>query len=407
MFRIFFPPAGLASADKKLLLLLAAAFFLAQYDMSVLSLALPDMQASFNIAEEDLGKVIGAARLGALPAVFLALLSDRIGRRRLLMVTLLGLSITTGATGFARTAEDFIAIQFCARAFATAEEIIALIYVLEMLPALHRGWGVGFLAAMGGLGSGAASLLYALVGYLPGGWRALYVIAGFSILYIVWLRRLLPETELFDRYVERNAKLDFWQPMLEIYRFHKRAMTAIALIAATFMFQLSATINFMSKYLQETHHYAPQQVSLLFIVAGSIALIGTTTAGRISDYIGRRATLAAALLVNCAATLAFYNTSGWLLPLAWIASLFSFFAIEVMINAIGGELFPTSCRSTASSVRAICAMFAAVAGLAIEGTLFNLVGSHAAALSIMCLSTLLAIPVVILILRETSQVELS
>jgi hypothetical protein len=113
------------------------------------------------------------------------------------------------------------------------------------------------------------------------------------------------------------------------------------------------------------------------------------------------------LVVNCAATIAFYNTSGWLLPLAWIASLFSFFAIEVMINAIGGELFPTRCRSTASSVRSICAMFAGVAGLAIEGTLFNELGSHAAALSIMCLSTLLAIPVVLLMLRETSHIELS
>lgn len=407
MFRIFFPPAGLASADKKLLLLLAAAFFLAQYDMSVLSLALPDMQESFNIAEQDLGKVIGAARLGALPAVFLALLSDRIGRRRLLMVTLLGLSITTGATGFARTAEEFVAIQFCARAFATAEEIIALIYVLEMLPALHRGWGVGFLAAMGGLGSGAASLLYALVGYLPGGWRALYIIAGISILYIVWLRRLLPESILFDRFVQRDATHRFWQPALEIYRYHMRAMAAIALIAAAFMFQLSATINFMSKYLQETHHYAPQNVSFLFIVAGAIALLGTTTAGRFSDYIGRRPTLIAALLVNCVATIAFYNTSGWLLPLAWIASLFSFFAIEVMINAIGGELFPTSCRSTASTLRAVCSMLAAVAGLAIEGILFKALGSHAAALSVMCLSTLLAIPVVILMLRETSHTELS
>ncbi len=407
MFRIFFPPAGLASADKKLLLLLAAAFFLAQYDMSVLSLALPDMQASFNIAEQDLGKVIAAARLGALPAVLLALLSDRIGRRRLLMVTLLGLSIATGATGFARTAEEFIAIQFCARMFATAEEIIALIYVLEMLPALHRGWGVGFLAAMGGLGSGAASVLYALVGYLPGGWRALYVIAGLSILYIVWLRRLLPESILFERFVQRDAKHHFWQPVLEILRYHRRSMVAIALIVATFMFQLSATINFMSKYLQETHHYTPQEVSLLFIVAGSIALLGTTTAGRFSDYIGRRPTLIAGLLVNCAATVAFYNTSGWLLPFTWIASLFSFFAIEVMINAIGGELFPTSCRSTASTLRAVCSMFAAVAGLAIEGILFNTLGSHAAALSVMCLSTLLAIPVVILMLRETSHTELS
>ena len=112
MFRIFLPPAELDSSDRKLLLLLAAAFFVAQYDMSVLSLALPDLQASFNIAEQDLGKVLGAARLGALPAIGLALLSDRIGLRSLLMVTLLGLSIATGATGFARTTEEFILFSF-------------------------------------------------------------------------------------------------------------------------------------------------------------------------------------------------------------------------------------------------------------------------------------------------------
>ena len=151
MLRIFLTPAGLAPADKKFLLLLGVAYFVAQYDMTVLSLALPNLQASFDISEQDLGKVLGAARLGALPAIFLALLADQVGRRRLLMVTLVGLSLATGLTGFARTTEEFVAIQFVARAFSTAEEIIAVVYVLEMLPPRHRGWGVGFLAAMGGL----------------------------------------------------------------------------------------------------------------------------------------------------------------------------------------------------------------------------------------------------------------
>ena len=235
MFRLFFPPAGLSSADRNLLLLLGAAFFVGNYDMSVFSLALPNIQASFNIAEAELGGVMAAARMGALPAVVLALMSDRIGRRRLLMVTLLGLSITTGATGFARTAGEFAAIQFCARAFATAEEIIAVIYVLEMLPARHRGWGVGFLAAMGGLGSGFAALLYAMVDYLPGGWRALYVVAALPILYLAWLRRLIPESSMFNRHVASHASSPFWQPFRDIWRHHRREMTAVALIPSQFL----------------------------------------------------------------------------------------------------------------------------------------------------------------------------
>jgi len=407
MFRIFFPPAELSSADLQLLLLMAVAMFIGHYDMSVLSLALPDVQASFGIAEQDIGKVIAAARLGVLPAIILALLADLIGRRRLLITTLLGLSIATGATGFARTAEEFIVLQFFARGFTSAEEIIAVIYVIEMLPARHRGWGVGFLAAMGGLGSGAASLLYALVDFLPGGWRALYIIAAVPILYLAWLRRAIPESALFDRSAQGDALREVWQPFQEIFRHHRRAMTAIALIAATFWFQLTAAINFMSKYLQQTHHFEPQQVSLMFILAGGVAILGNATAGSISDRIGRRPTLVAAVLAYCIAIIAFYNTSGLLLPLAWTAALFSYFAIDVMVNAISGELFPTRCRSTASSLRAVSAMFAAVAGLAIEGVMFTYLGSHAAALSLLCLSSLLAIPVVILLLRETAHTELS
>jgi predicted MFS family arabinose efflux permease len=406
MFRLFFPPAGLSSADKTLLLLLGAAFFVGNYDMSVFSLALPNIQASFSIAEEELGGVMAAARMGALPAVVLALMSDRIGRRRLLMVTLLGLSITTGATGFARTAGEFAAIQFCARAFATAEEIIAVIYVLEMLPARHRGWGVGFLAAMGGLGSGFAAFLYAMVDYLPGGWRALYVVAALPILYLAWLRRLIPESGMFDRHVATHDSSPLWQPFRDIWQHHRREMTAVALIASAFWFQLAATLNFMSKYLQDIRHFEPQEVSLMFIVAGSIAILGNTVAGRISDSIGRRPTLIAMLLLHCLATVIFYNTGGAILALAWIAALFGYFAVEVMVNALSGELFPTGCRSTASTLRAICAMLAAVAGLAAEGLLYSALGSHSAAISILCLSSLCAIPVVLLLLRETSGTEL-
>lgn len=407
MFRIFLPPAGLESADKKLLLLLGVAFFVGQYDMTVLGLALPDIQKSFSISEERLGKVIAIAKMGSIPALFLALLSDRIGRRSMLMFTLLGLSIATGATGFARTAEEFIAMQFLARGFSTAEEIIAVIYVLELLPVMHRGWGVGFLAAMGAIGAGLASLLYGAVEFLPGGWRALYVLAALPILYLAWLRRLMPESAMFNHYVKGDTAHSVWRPFATVWSTHRGQMMAIGLIAAAFWFHLAATMNFMSKYLQEMHAYAPQDISLLYIVAGAVAITGNVTAGRISDRIGRRPTLAVGLMVNCLAVMTFYNSSGLLLPLAWIALLFSFFAVEVMVNTISGELFPTSCRSTASTLRMIFAVLAGVAGLAVEGSLYTMLGSHAAALSVMTLTSLLAVPIVALALRETSGTQLT
>jgi putative MFS transporter len=364
------------------------------------------VQASFGIAEETIGRVVAFARLGAIPAVFLALMADRIGRRRLLVTTLVGLSLFSMATGLATSASQFMLFQASARLFTTLEEILAVVFALEMLPARHRGWGVGFLAAMGGLGSGLASVLYGTVESLPGGWRALYVIGGMAILYVAWLRRKLPESPMFERQ-DTDLRASFFEPLREIFTRHRRALLALVVIAGTFWFQVGAALNFMSKFLQGTHGYSPGQVSLLFVIAGTLAIFGNVLAGRVSDRIGRRPTLAGGMVVNCIAFVAFYNIAGPLVPLAWIAALFSFFVVDVMVNAVSGELFPTSCRSTAATLRTIISLLAGAVGLVLEGSLYTLLGSHGAALSLMTLSSLLGLPAVALWLRETANTTLN
>jgi len=380
-------PADLSPAQRRVLLLLGAAFFIGQYDMTLLTLALPDVQGSFDTPEEKLGQLVAVARLGAIPALALALVADRTGRRRLLVLTLFGLSLSCLATAFAQNAGQFMLFQSSARLFVTLEEILAVTYALEMLPARHRGWGVGFLAAMGALGSGLAAVLYGSVDVLPGGWRALYFGGGLAILYVAWLRRSLPESPMFEARVGPWWGGDYLAPLREIFSRHRSQVTTLLLIAGAFFFQIGATLNFMSKYLQTTHGYSSGQVSVLFVLAGAFAIFGNVVAGRLSDALGRRPVLAGALVVNSLALVAFSNIGGWWLPVAWIAALFSFFAAEVLINAISGELFPTSCRSTAATLRILCSVLAGALGLLVEGYLYTALGSHQAALTLMALSS--------------------
>lgn len=403
---LFFFPKDLSGDDIRLLLLLGAAFVIGHYDLTILTLAVPDVQASFAVAESDLGEMIALIRLGALPAIFLALLADRIGRRQLLLGTLVGMSIFSLATCFAQTPNQFVLFQALVRFFGSLEEMLAVVYALEMLPARHRGWGVGFLAAVGGIGVGIGSVLYAFVDVLPGGWRFMYGFGGVAILFVAWVRKDLPESKMFAEAVHARGD-SLLRPLREIFTQHRRALFALAVVSCAFWFQITASINFMSKYLQDVHDYSTLQVSVLFIIAGVIAVIGNLAAGYVSDIVGRRPTLALGVVVNFVATLVFYNASGIWLPLAWAALLFSFLVVDLISYALAGELFPTTCRSTAVTLRLIFTVLAAAAGLAVEGSLYSTVGSHSSALTLMTFSSLVALPAVFFWLRETANTRLS
>lgn len=402
---LFFFPRDLSSDDIRLLLLLGAAFVIGHYDLTILTLAVPDVQASYQIAEEELGGIIAVIRLGALPAIFLALLADKIGRRKLLLGTLVGMSVFSLATCFAQTPNQFVLFQALVRFFGSLEEMLAVVYALEMLPQRHRGWGVGFLAAVGGIGVGIGSVLYAFVDYLPGGWRFMYGFGGIAILMIAWVRKDLPESKM---YTELGSELrdGFLHPLRVIFSQHRRAIVALAVISWFFWFQLTASVNFMSKYLQEFHNYSTLHVSVLFIIAGVIAVTGNLVAGYVSDIVGRRPTLALGILLNFVATVVFYNSAGLWIPLSWLLLLFSFLVVDLITYTVAGELFPTSCRSTAITLRLIFTVLAAAAGLAVEGSLFAVFGSHSYALTLMTCSSLIALPAVFLLLRETANTRL-
>jgi putative MFS transporter len=406
-FRGFGPPRSLPPAQLRLLVLLGTAFTLNSYDFGILGLALPQIQAELGVAEAEAGRLAAVARLGVLPALGLALLADWRGRRRLLVLTVVGFSVCTLLTAFARTPLEFMLLQLLARTFTASEEMLAVVVLTEELDADVRGWGVGLMAAFGGLGHGLASLLYSQVEILPHGWRALYLLGAAPLLLLAWLRRDLAETRRFVAYrTARGERAALLAPLRSLLRNHSARLAALCLTVAPFWFAASTALVFMSKYLQDTHGYGPGTVAVLFLVGGSVAILGNLVAGRASDRFGRRPVSLAFLVANSASVAAFYNAPSAFVPFFWIALVFSFFAIEVIFTALGSELFPTAYRSTASSIRALAATLGAVLGLWCEGFLYGVTGSHAGAISWMLLASLVSMLALALSLPETARKSL-
>ena len=101
-----------------------------QYDLALLSLALPQIQASFTISTIQLSNMAAIIRLGALPAFALMLAADRLGRSRLLIGSVVAFSLLTGATAFVSSMTIFVILQFLVRTFVTAATLLAGVIII-------------------------------------------------------------------------------------------------------------------------------------------------------------------------------------------------------------------------------------------------------------------------------------
>ena len=394
----------------KVLGLLSAAEFFDHYDMGIMSLALLQIQAGLSIPEESVGLLAGLVRLGAVPAFAFAVLADRMGRRRLLLITILGFTVSTFATSMVQTAEQFVALQFISRMFIYAETMLAAVVLAEELDAEHRGWGIGMLGALGALGHGLSAIVFGFVEWLPFGWRAMYAIGFLPMAFLAWFRRSLPETKRFKEQQsqrrDRGDWLDWFHPITQLVRMYPRRLAALCAAVFPLDFVIITAVTLMAKTLQEVHGYAPGEVTLLYIVGGAFGILGNLAAGVLSDRLGRRRVVVFLIVLAAFSFYGFYNLSGWIIVPIWIAQVFSTMGLSVLFKAMGSELFPTSYRSTAAGVRTIAGILGAFTGLYLEGPLYELTGSHAGAITLML--PILVIPafVVMAFLPETATREL-
>ncbi len=391
-------PPPLTERQWLMLGLVSAVGFFESYDLYLFSLNLKQIQEGLGIGEAPIGLVVSFVRSGAFLGLLILPFADRFGRRRVLLATIVGYTLTTALTALAPNTEAFVVLQFTARTFAVAEALLATVVIVEEFAPENRAWGIGAAAAIQACGAGFAALMFGFVEVLPYGWRALYAVGVIPLCFIAYWRRALPETGQFTHLARASAALTKPLPMFSnVLRAVREHPKSFGMLAVTF-FCISMAGNpagfFVSKYLQDVHGWAPAQVATLTFMGGALAIIGNPLSGWLSDRHGRRPIGTIFAFGYALAMLAFYTVGGLFLPVLWIAYIFFSMGTDVTLSTYRTELFPTSMRSSASGATQFVSVTGGIVGLMTVSALYGIVGNTYTAILIVASLTLL-VPVAI------------
>lgn len=404
---------------KMLLVLLVSATFFEGYDNSILSLLLGDIQNTFQVPESTLGWARGVIELGTAAAFFFTRLGDYLGRRKLLLWSVVGYTVFTALTAFSWDIWSFTAFQLLARVFLGAEYAAAVTMVVEEFPAQRRGRALGTLLACAALGVIVIGVLLQLgVQDGPLEWRTLYLIGLFPLFLLSIFRRRIKETRRFIEEQQRQADdgaggvikrpsmWESWRPS------NRRMLLAVGFIHFARSLPLIGSTAWWAFYAERERGFTSAEIGFYIIFAYGLGVVGYVVCGRLMERIGRRPTATLYFLMGAFwAVVLFQVESKTLAFPALILAVFFGLGAAPVLGAFASELFPTDVRAqSAAWVRNIFEIGGYVFGPVLVGVLGDhttgAVGSIGDSVSLLMVLWLPGIFVVWRYLPETRGMEL-
>jgi len=148
----------------------------------------------------DWGRGVGGTvvRVGILIGLPAALLADRIGRRRVVVVLAWVAPILASLGALAPNFGVLVATQTLSRPLGLALDLLVAVIATEEMPRNSRAYAVSILAMASGLGAGGAVISLPLADLGESGWRFGYLLALVWLFVAVDLTRRLPESRRFE-----------------------------------------------------------------------------------------------------------------------------------------------------------------------------------------------------------------
>jgi len=252
---------------------------------------LPLFERLFQASKAQVAWTMSATTIAvALCSPFIGAVADRVGRRRLIVLSFFAMAVPTGLVATASSIGEMVAWRFVQGALLPGAYAIALAYIGEAF----QGGGVGrAMAALvtGSVVGGFSGRLIAGLTAQSLGWRSSFLtLAALTALGGVASARLLPA-----RQAPTSSRS---QPLRALRALAARLDGRLAVtyvVAFNVFFTQSAILTYVTFHLAEPpYHLSVAQLSWIFVVYLFGAAV-TPLSGRWIDRLGSRRTLATAV----------------------------------------------------------------------------------------------------------------
>ncbi len=381
------PPDRMTADQVRVIATLSILFAVVEYGGSLLTQTVDYVAKSYDATNAQLGVVTAVTRIGALIALAGGILTDRVGRRRLLLWSSAVASLATAATALAPDLVTFTALQLIVRGTVNLVVVVAFIAAVEEAPEGSRTYTIAIVGIAGGLGYGVANVLLPVADVASESWRVMYGLGIVGLAFLPAIARTLTETRRYAALVARGARGRMGEIVDKRYgnRFVLLCITGFL----TYVF-LAPQSQFTNRYLGDERGFSGADILLLRTVTQALpGLVAAFIGGRLAESSGRRPVARMGLALTAIAGAAFFSVGG---PTLW-AMLTVATAAEALagpaLSAFGTELFPTEVRGTAGGWLTIVSVSGSAVGLLLAGYLADPLGSVGYAVAVTAVAPLL------------------
>jgi MFS family permease len=242
----------------------------------------------------------GAFLIGwALGGSFFGRISDRVGRSRGLMLTILVYACFTGLSYFAHTWWELLIYRFLAALGVGGEWAVGASLLSETWPQHWRPWLAAVLQTGVNLGVMLASAsVYVLSPFAP---RTVFLVGVLPAFLVLWIRRAVPEPEEWR--TARDTSGEAPPKFVDLFRGTVRRTTILTLLVCGL--SLTAHWAFIFWYMQQLRNlpdldaWSDPEKSRLVGTANTLVMIASIVGNFFAGWLAKRLTYRRAITALC------------------------------------------------------------------------------------------------------------